>query len=382
VEVSESLEKYDSKIFFIDGLDEIGYDDIDCFFEILVLLNNNNINFWISCRSDFYHRYMLTDQNKMKLFHDILFLDDWSVEQGLSFVKNFSDKSSKVFIYERVEALLATGSKVITFLGNPFKASLLIFIIGDINYGVERLIANDFILYQEFYDQWLMQEKKRKTSINNSLTILRFHTEVAVYLVSKRSNDALSNIIPSSDIDKFNLKNDSAFLGLLRCKERLGNIIIEKFYHETLMEFLVAKGIISSFVSGTSIREYLKIIYNNEVNSFVRSAFEACTSDKRTNIIKNLTETYQVIMKETDNSTLQRIREQIIYYIGRIPFDEQTNKILLYAYKNESNSIINRAAALSLIILGNEEVEFDYINKLTIGSIFDLENRSVQLVYD
>lgn len=381
LDVVSYINEHDSNVFFIDGLDEIRNEDIDHLFEILQVFKNNNISFWISTRTDFYYRHMITDSKKMALFYDVLLLEEWSIEQSMEFVKNFSKKASKNFIFTRVKELLDNGANIEGFLRNPFKVSLLIFLLSDESYGIDRITANDFVLYREFYHQWLTQEKNRGTSLNEAIDILSFHTEIATSLYTNRESNELTNIISPEVLKKYNLMNDSAFIGLLQYKERLTQVLVEKFYHETLMEFLVGYGIIRSFLSGDNIVKYLDSVYNYGVNYFVRSAFENLGTKDKKIILNNLNNAYFSILKEQkDNEYWQKIREQIIYYVGRIPF-EQYPEILKYAYYNESNTILNRAAALSLILFGDEDIEHDYLGKLVIGSPHDLENRSIQLVY-
>ena len=75
-----------------------------------------------------------------------------------------------------------------------------------------------------------------------------------------------------------------------------------------------------------------------------------------------------------------RIREQIIYYMGRLPL-RVFPQILRLAYYYEPNSLLRRIAALGAILHGDDIIEADYLSKLSPNSQDDIENRSVQLVY-
>ncbi|MCL2722176.1 MAG: TIR domain-containing protein [Treponema sp.] len=370
--------KHQNIVLFIDGVDEIDPKKFDALFMFCKKLKEEGIIFWIGVRSDIYYSHISNSPND-SLFHEVCKLTDWTRKQGMKFVRRYSKKSNNNLIVKNVNTLLKNNNKVLSFLENPFKLSLLVFILSDRDYDISRIKPNDYILYKEFYSQWLEKEKKRGTSHNNNDYIRNSHIKIAIELYRERLSVPLSKML-SNECNIEKIINDSAIIGLLITNDNaLDGTIVEKFQHETLAEFLVAEGIIDSFRNGIKLNELMDTVYNYEVNLFVRSAFEVMTLRERNLIFNNLSNKYNELL--TDKTAIaERIREQFIYYIGRIPLSSPPD-ILRFVYEHEGNPFIKRAAALSLILLGEEEVEKDFIEKLLSDKELELLNRSFQLIY-
>jgi len=375
---TDDFSMYNSIVIFIDGVDEINIINLNVLFKFLLNLKKNNINFWISVRSDIYNRHILNSPSYYSLFYEVCELVDWTSEQGKALIQCYSKKTGNIFIIDNVNTLLMKNNKISSFLENPFKLSLLIFILSDKTYDLSRIDANDYTLYKEFYLQWLNQENNRGTSCNDYNYIHDSHIKIALALYRERSSIYLQSIFYNEEnINR--VINDSAIVGLLLYSTTLMGTIVEKFQHETLAEFLVAESIIRCFHDNMELSERLSVIYNYEVNQFVRSAFETMSLTERDLILNNLSKKYNELLVDETVAT-EQIREQIIYYVGRIPLDSPP-VILKNAYDNEKNSIAKRAAAISLILLGDEVVEADFIETLVIDDKLDLLNRSIQLIY-
>jgi hypothetical protein len=192
----------------------------------------------------------------------------------------------------------------------------------------------------------------------------------------------MEDIIGEDVVTKFSMKCDSAIIDLLICHTRATDTLIVKFHHETLGEYLIAKSIVDAFFQGNieEINNVMNIIYNYEINLFVRYAFKLLNNIQQNNIIKKKKKVYNANFN--DDFISVRIREQVIYYTGRLPcLSKETKMFLRLAYENENNSIIKRSAAISLILLGDEDIETQYISQLIREREADIENRSVQLIY-
>jgi len=383
----EDISIHHNILVFIDGVDEIDYTNFEMLFQFCKKLQNDNIMFWISVRSDINKRYIINSPAYNSLFYEICELVNWTKEQGLYFARCYSEKSGKNFIIDRINSLLTSNSKASSFLENPFKLSLLIFILSDDDCDVSQIDANDYTLYKKFYEHWRNQEKKRGTSPNDHNYIHNIHIKIAIALYRERSSISLKTIFNDQcNIEK--IMTDSAIIGLLNYKKTTleETIIVEKFLHETLSEFFVAECIIECFrdnIETNELNERMSITYEfinlYEVNKFVRSAFEAMHLTERSLMLNNMSNKYNELIVQKTNIA-EMIREQIIYHVGRIPHNSPP-EILKNAYNNEQNSVIKRAAALGLILSGDETIEADFIGKLLSDKTLDLENRSIQLVY-
>lgn len=375
---------YTNSIVYIDGVDEVGKEGLEKLFRFLTSLQNKSIHYWIAVRSDFFFRYIVHDINKYSLFSEVLELSDWLPEQGLGFIKDYATKAGKHYIIENVFQLLKKNKGYEHFLIRPFKASLLLFLLTNPSYDLRRISDNDFVLYCEFYEQWVSQEINRAHLSRDYEETLEVHMNVALELYINRTSCRLEQIF-SHELIKNDIFNNPVILGLLDYRIKFSSIIVEKFQHETLTEFLVAYRIIKRFLSGNieNILSCMEPVYDYDVNLFVRKAFESLGIQKKKSVVLNLTNAYNYCLENLpDNEYYQRIREQIIYYIGRVPQTEHLSiNVLKRAYREETNSILMRSAVLSLILLGIEDVERDYLEKMLDNPDLDLENRSIQLVY-
>jgi len=379
-----NLSFYTNSTAYIDGVDEVGKEGLEKLFRFLISLQKKSIYFWIAVRSDFFFRYIIHDINRYSLFNEVLELSDWKPEQGLSFIKDYATKAGKPYIIENVLQLLKKNNNYEHFLIRPFKASLLLFLLTNPSYDLRRISDNDFVLYCEFYEQWVAQEINRSHLSSSYEETLEIHINIALELYINRTSCRLDQLF-DHEIIKKSIYNNPTILGLLDYRIKFSNIIVEKFQHETLTEFLVAYRIVRRFISGNieNILSCLEPIYDYVVNLFVRKAFESLGIQKQKNVVLNLTNAYNYCLDEVpDNEYYQRIREQIIYYIGRVPQTEYLSiSVLKRAYKEETNSILMRSAVVSLILLGIEDVERDYLENILDNPDLDLENRSIQLVY-
>ena len=367
----------------IDGIDEIGANSLEKVFAICKVLNKINIHVIITVREDFYYRFINSNHQRIAYFYEILGVQEWSNVQGLEFIKKFTEKAGDLAIYNRIKELLRKNECVESMIRNPFKASLLLFLFSDSFFCPKNDLSNVYALYEEFYEHWLLQEKNKGTSKLPTEFIINLHKKIALELYEKSSSISLNLMYLCECYERQEILDDTGITGILLISNKF-ELVIEKFQHETLAEFLIAKAIVESFISGgNSILDIMNIVYNNSVNVFVRSYFDILSTQKLIKITENLNSVYQDLLENKFEIPLtlnERIREQILYYVGRVPL-KSIPKILEFAYYNEINSILQRAAALSLILSGDEKIEREYLEKVLNDEYFNIENRSIQLVY-
>ena len=156
------------------------------------------------------------------------------------------------------------------------------------------------------------------------------------------------------------------------------------------------------------INKILTVVYNNEVNAFIRAAYSIMPEKMKRTILQNLTDLYldlttytsdekrsardliklnrpdaqlPIIQSEfglEDQNSMKR--EQILYYLGRL-LVEDAAKILRFAFYHENASLLKRIAAIGGMLLDDYDLEKAYIETLQPGSEPDIENRSVQMLY-
>jgi hypothetical protein len=163
--------------------------------------------------------------------------------------------------------------------------------------------------------------------------------------------------------------------------------ILVSFRHETIGEFLIGSDIISAFAGDSErLAKSLAVTVADDVNTFVRSGLQLASRATIRRYLQNLSMRYSEL-RPSDTGELagysyehaERLREQILYYIGRLPL-ENFPDILRDAFRTETAPLLRRSAALGAIIFGDFSIERQYMILLDDPQEA-LLNRSVQMVY-
>jgi hypothetical protein len=197
----------------------------------------------------------------------------------------------------------------------------------------------------------------------------------------------LESVMEDGVVDE--LLIDSSFTGVLWTTDGDdGRSRFIGFRHETLGEFLIAHDVLSSFeLGGTAIDHALEFTVADDVNTFVRSGMLQVSQSRLDKFLTNLTSRYDRLLspaadssaEEEDGVVAARTREQILYYIGRLPI-QTVPAVLRRAYRGEQAPLLRRSAALSAIVRGDHVIEREFMALLTEPEYARL-NRSVQMVY-
>jgi hypothetical protein len=397
-------------LFLVDGVDEIGEQNIEALSSALrLILSLSEAKVWIACRDDFFFQNIGRDAAWSALFFEIIELLEWDERKdSWPFIRKYAKKMEQLFLVDRLRDLLKDHQEARAFLLNPFHLTLLLYILsGKESFSTQQKF-NAYSLYQLFYDNWLSREHHRGTTQCSPDIVRKGHMALASALYVERTTGVdlagtINSVIKEREESRL-LLSDSSFSDLLiKRMSPVDSILVARFWHETFAEFLLAEQLVEAFREGGALLcARLEIIYNYEVNSFVRCAFELMPSIQREEVLSNLERLYLsrlsrsssidsvlvrngyddriAILSESSGPKDERIREQVLYYIGRLPTADFPS-ILRVAYEAEPKSLLRRAAALSAILHGDLAVEAEYIGKLKPGSPEDIENRSVQLVY-
>ncbi len=398
-------------LYLIDGLDEVNESYVEEIVKSIKDIVSSTDVLWIICRRDFFFNKLKNYPTFYNKFYDILEIQEWNVENdSLKFARDYSIKYNDVEVYNKLIELRNKFPNINNFLKKPFEVTLILYLMSDGQNIKTNTFKSTYNLYKSFYENWLQREQMR---ISSSLTIndvKNLHRIVAIELYNSRGRGiSLKMIEPdvvlcNSNLE--NIKNDSSFWSLLLTSKNGTQDIIERFWHETFGEFIIAENVIQSFLSSDVIKvnHSLKTVYYNEINLFIREGFQQLSNTQKQEIYDSLTKTYLSNFTDStlinvdlisepfiesfdipseliiNNANSTRIREQILYYLGRLETDFYP-PILSLAAKLEPNPLLVRSAILGAILYKNEKLEKEYIDSLISGTNNDILNRSVQLVY-
>ena len=378
----------------IDGLDEAGSDRMVEIAAGLCRLREVNAALIIGSRLDFFDRQYSAIKAGIPNLVEVLELASWQDDDILDFTRRYAERIGQAELSDAVEGLLMRIYGARSMLGNPMRLTLLLYLMATgANVNIIDL-EQPYSLYDTFYREWIRKERGRGTGGFHPASIRAAHTEVAHRLNQfKGEVVSLAELLAEMPVglsgdDIARLSSDTGFSGLLNIRlNNSDNLVVSSFRHETLGEFLIANDILQSF-GGTSdqLRRALRVTMTHDVNSFVRSGLLVASRATVHGYFSNLADKYQELLPDngqsleesTETDKAEKLRQQIIYYIGRMPLDSFPD-ILRQAFHSEPRPLLRRAAALGAILHGDFDIEREYLGLLdTLPEA--LLNRSVQMV--
>lgn len=387
------------RLILLDGVDEVGSGSLDPVMSFVAAVRQNGNGIRVACRSDFFFRHIAMNEYWSSLFDEVLELQEWTREDANQFSKAYARQAQDETLYSRALALLDSIPSKSPLWRNPLQLTLLLYLLHS---GVQisrNELTYPFALYGVVYRNWQMRERHRGTGRAHRREVESAHVALAQALVASRGEEPprVRDIVACS-VEPEALESvlgDSAFRGLIETRmDDDEQEIVVGFRHETFAEFLIARSIIDAFErGGASIDTALTVTYGSHINRFVRSGLDYRSNVPSSRILANLRQRYEYHLalaagsdKESLPGTPERyslsaaIREQLVYYIGRLP-EYTTLDFLRNVYHGESSPIIRRSAALGAILHGDEDIETDYLTRLMADPAEDMLNRSIQLIY-
>ncbi len=377
----------------IDGLDEAGEENVRgvaAALSRLAELEGPRIAIIIASRTDFFDRQYDILRSHLGNLVEVLEIRDWREGDVIEFARRYSERVDDASILPAVRQILENVRGADRLISNPMRLSLLLYLLAT---GV-RFDAVDlkepYSLYRLFYTEWIKKERHRGTGGSSSASIQRAHVTISRWLYKNGGEVAdLRSLLPQlDDADERRILADSAFAGILALDEdEAGSRLVVGFRHETVGEFIIAQDILHAFgEGGADIDQALETTVGDNVNAFVRSGMLEAAYPRVQRYLANLTTRYESLLPTgsagMDAAVIDRshrLREQILYYIGRLPLDRFPG-VLRHAYEDEPDPLLRRSAALGAIIQGDLEIERDYLALLDDPTQARL-NRSVQMVY-
>ncbi|WP_156907374.1 NACHT domain-containing protein [Thalassobaculum salexigens] len=378
-----ALEEDTSIAWMVDGLDEVGPHTRTSVIERALSPQNHRELFFITCRSDVFAELEYI-HNADAYFDEIAEMRDWDFDQHvLKYASDYFSKMQRSDLLEHFQSYCDSIASLRLFVINPFHLTLVIYLIHAEKRLTNEMFLDRFSLYDQFYKHWIYRERTRGTSGRGSDSVVALHIEVARLLYTRRSFDDHSAELDELVSQHSEIIADTAFSHLFQWHYDLADGVqrLDSFRHETLLEYILAAGVLRALTTGANLLPSLSLQYNNDVNSFIRSGLLHCSTAKRKAIERRLSALLQVeSLPGTFPGDHERITEQAIYYLGRLDLPQCPDILISLALHSE-NSITRRAASLGAILYGDLSVERVFIEELLSSSAADILNRSVQLAY-
>jgi hypothetical protein len=378
----------------VDGLDEAGSERAPEIADALRQLNSAGISVFIGSRTDFFDRQYRVLRGGLSNLIEVVELSTWQDNEILGFTGRYAERVGHPGLSAMVRDLLSRVRGARGILGNPMRLTLLLYLLARGTNVSPVNLQEPYSLYDTFYREWLHEERGRGTGGFDLAGVRRAHIEIAHWLNQHKGEIAtLSEMIEEVDYAHVEtLLADSAFSGLLALSDHDegGGPTVSSFRHETIGEFLVAHDILGAFGGPVdSLRRALRDTVGHDINEFVRSGFRVASPATIRKYLSNLTAIYNGLLPAADgghpgqhgfgHEQAERMRQQIIYYIGRMPASAFP-EVLRRAFREERVPLLRRAAALGAVLQGDFMIEREYMTLLE-DPPEALLNRSVQLAY-
>jgi len=398
-------------ILLIDSCDELSSKYRKIFIEDIKKLDslkNTKRMVWLGCRLDYYNRYydkVFSTNMKYKIN-----ICEWTPEESDTFIESILDKNIKtknqiVSIKKNISNLEHRNPNTSFWRKNPFYLSLFLFCLIDQNVNEQSRIKfdNAYELYGLFYSKWF----ERHNITKNQKKIRDSHTQIALSLYNQKGESfRLNELLPQDTIHA--LQKERAFLDLLRINlgmnernNEIGNLRIDRFWHESFGEYLIAVDLVNFMQNPSTTKvinkedSHLRNIVNYDVNSFIKEAFYSFSSETATDICSKFMALYFQLQIEAPEVYLKE-RWNLLYYIGRLNAKSHQSRerllriqksVLLNALEYESDPRVKRTIIISLMNIYRKDEQtienkiVEYLSTLTPNSEADVTNRSIQLVY-
>lgn len=134
-------------LIIIDGIDEIFATNHTELAQLISKTSMVNCYFWLGCRTDYYDSAICLDS----IPYQRIYLQEWKSNQSLQYVKEYNQKLNNN-ILEKYLCLINQNNNIESFLKNPLRLSMLIYILENDTKDIV-LHNNEYLLYNDFFAQ-------------------------------------------------------------------------------------------------------------------------------------------------------------------------------------------------------------------------------------
>ncbi len=332
-----------------------------------------NICVILGCRENYYRRIL-----KQVFFTEVYEIKNWETDQIRRYVKSYLAFCKKEHLYHEIFEKQNCGN----FLVNPFQCSMLLHLAVSLEKEQIDEIKNIYTLYETFYNYWIYREKERTGSFLDIKDISNIHFKIAREFYRTYNKAFPISKILSPRQKELDCQNQEEILSLLKMRNlfEMETCITEGFMHMSLCEFLVAKSIIDALMNGgIKLIQSFPLPYRHFEMDFLENGLKSLKLEDARKVKENLENAYILLMperfrkeyfpdmakeqrwekkiKQIGKEKQQIIRDQMIFYLGKLPeILIKNSKIFEYAFEADESILVKISAATVII---NHDLNFD-----------------------
>lgn len=369
-------------IVFLDAIDE-ALEESSHLFDLLKYFKSPRFNLVLASRKRFYVDIIEKNEELGVLINEVAEIKPWEVEsQSIPFMSSVISQVD-VSLTPKLQSLNQEKLVDDKLLVKPLNCLLIcLILLNKTNLNIR--LNSSFSLYDAFFKIFISSESTRAYRPLKPSNLERFYTLLALELFESKASrmiDLLRFLKTNFDCNDLHIREEYTSLLSILPSNDVGRVVVEGFFHETIMEYLIGKSLRESFLlSIEKTQKTLSLNLTYDVNVFFRESLKELNQSQLVTVQKHLKTAYQNSLLSQDYSTdTEKIRGQILYIWGRVPNTD--NAFLKLAYENDSSIKVRLSAAISSAHNGYEEIELDYMNRMEPKSEFDIATRSLLLVY-
>lgn len=366
--LSQTIAPPKKLLIVLDGMDEVFATNHKALAELIDKANTVKCTIWLGCRTDFYDSAQCFDMFSCER----VYLQEWTPEQSQNYVKEHAEKQ-KNNVLEKYLELVGKDDCIESFCKNPLRLSMLIYIL-ETKKGDLQLHNNEYLLYNEFFSQWINNELRRASEeLLDEKAVLSEWQRIARRLYVDRYSEVA-------------VDNNSTLISILKVtKSSPPKYIVNDFLHRSFMEFLLAKEAIDAML--TSSQETIHVLkFNNrsDVDFYIKKAFIHLLPVNKNKVIDHLISAYKEVQDaRVSDSEHFYVQNQIVYYLTRM--NSKSKKIRLFIqtiYDVESQPIMKQGIAYGAATIGLLDIALKFAQNMDDpNSPENLTNRAWTLIF-
>ncbi len=373
-------------VFYIDGFDELSEQSSDINLEKAVGSIFFSSPFVVSSRTRFAEERL----ENIKFGDSIQVLIEllrWENDHSWKYIEKFCNLRRKPKLYKEMAQAYQETEKMREIFENPLLLTMFLWIVEESDMKLPLDVNDQVSVYDRFIDLWIKSElvKKGLDITKNCIESIKKAWQLTAWGIYTRrfSGEAINETQLREWLVPFNPHFEEV-LGTTAYWDFLSIIPhtdeVRGMFHEQFMEHLLAEEVLSCCIEKRyPFPEFLEYEIRYDINKIIRTLWMHRKKEDIKKILENLWEVYQSYLLNKDAPGI-KIRNHVMYYIGRLPTAEAKEKLRL-ADTMEREIFVKLSIAFGLIKLEEYGTENELYEYLKHNEEWDKTNRGYHLVY-